>query len=106
MKLFEDQFAMQAKMPFLAGITPWVLMDFRSPTRLLPGIQDAYNRKGIVSTTGTKKAAFITIRDHYADTLHIDLDRQRILVLGTHPDAAHVAASRTAKNLHAATPAR
>jgi beta-glucuronidase len=41
-------------------------MDFRSPMRQLPGIQDDYNRKGLVSDKGEKKKAFFTLQDYYA----------------------------------------
>ena len=56
---------MYSKMPYLAGMTPWLLMDFRSPVRLLPGIQDDFNRKGLVSDQGQKKAAFEVLRQYY-----------------------------------------
>lgn len=64
--VFRQQFRMLDKMPFLRGVTPWVLMDFRSPMRQLPGIQDEYNRKGLVSDKGEKKKAFFTLQDYYA----------------------------------------
>jgi beta-glucuronidase len=64
--VFRQQFQMLAKMPFLRGMTPWVLMDFRSPMRQLPGIQDDYNRKGLVSDKGEKKKAFFTLQDYYS----------------------------------------
>lgn len=63
--VFEQQFKMLKNIPFLAGMTPWVLMDFRSPTRQLPGIQDYYNRKGLVSDKGEKKEAFSVLREYY-----------------------------------------
>ena len=65
-EIFRQQFIMFRDMPFLRGITPWVLMDFRSPTRLLPGIQDGYNRKGLFSDKGEKKKAFFVVQDYYA----------------------------------------
>ena len=65
-RIFTEQIAMFKKVPFLAGMTPWVLMDFRSPVRLLPGIQDDFNRKGLVSDQGQKKAAFGVLHDYYA----------------------------------------
>jgi len=65
-EIFKQQFVMFRDMPFLRGITPWVLMDFRSPTRLLPGIQDGYNRKGLISDKGEKKKAFFVLQDYYA----------------------------------------
>jgi len=49
----------------LSGFSPWVLVDFRSPRRVLPQIQDGYNRKGLVSEKGEKKKAFFVLRDYY-----------------------------------------
>ena len=63
--LFQHQLAMIEKMPGLAGITPWVLMDFRSPTRTLPGVQDYHNRKGVISNRGERKMAFYTLQKFY-----------------------------------------
>jgi beta-glucuronidase len=40
-------------------------MDFRSPRRLLPGIQDNYNRKGLISEKGEKKKAFFVLQKAY-----------------------------------------
>jgi beta-glucuronidase len=65
-EIFRQQFLMFHDMPFLRGISPWVLMDFRSPTRLLPGIQDGFNRKGFVSDQGVKKKAFFLLQDYYS----------------------------------------
>jgi len=42
-------------------------MDFRSPRRPLPGIQDYYNRKGLVSNTGQRKRAFSVLQNFYWD---------------------------------------
>ncbi len=64
-EVMRQQFAMFAKIPFLRGLAPWCLMDFRSPTRQLPGVQDEYNRKGLISSEGVKKQAFDVIRDEY-----------------------------------------
>lgn len=63
--LYRQQFQMLDKIPFLRGMTPWVLMDFRSPMRQLPGIQDDFNRKGLVSDQGEKKKAFFTLQRYY-----------------------------------------
>jgi beta-glucuronidase len=65
-EIYKGQLAMLGKIPFLAGTTPWVLMDFRSPMRQLPNIQDYYNRKGLVSNKGIKKKAFFFLQDYYA----------------------------------------
>ena len=63
--LFQHQLAMVEKMPGLAGITPWVLMDFRSPARMLPGVQDYHNRKGVISNRGQRKLAFYMLQRFY-----------------------------------------
>ncbi|HTW48378.1 MAG TPA: hypothetical protein VMD92_10525, partial [Acidobacteriaceae bacterium] len=63
--LYRQQFQMLDKIPFLSGMTPWVLMDFRSPMRQIPGIQDDFNRKGLVSDQGEKKKAFYTLQHYY-----------------------------------------
>lgn len=53
------------RIPFLAGTTPWLLMDFRSPHRVLPGVQDGWNRKGVVSDRGQRKQAFFVLQEWY-----------------------------------------
>jgi len=40
-------------------------VDFRSPKRVLPGIQDGFNRKGLISSDGVKKKAFFVLQDYY-----------------------------------------
>jgi beta-glucuronidase len=49
----------------VAGMSPWILKDFRAPVRVLPGIQDGYNRKGLVSEEGEPKLAFDVLRAFY-----------------------------------------
>ncbi|UMB52541.1 beta-glucuronidase [Lutibacter sp. A64] len=49
----------------LQGFSPWILVDFRSPRRVLPKIQDGYNRKGLISEDGQKKKAFFVLKDFY-----------------------------------------
>ena len=63
--LYRRTLAMIDRMDFVAGVTPWILKDFRSPKRALPGIQDFWNRKGLVSDRGVKKEAFYVLRDWY-----------------------------------------
>ncbi|MGH9494718.1 MAG: glycoside hydrolase family 2 protein, partial [Candidatus Sulfotelmatobacter sp.] len=63
--LFDHQLTMVQHIPNLAGMTPWVLMDFRSPLRMLPGIQDYHNRKGLISDHGERKLAFYTLQKFY-----------------------------------------
>ncbi len=45
------------KMKRKRGTCPWILVDFRSPTRMLPGLQDGWNRKGLLSDQGFRKKA-------------------------------------------------
>lgn len=63
--LYRENIAMLEKIDGLAGTTPWILKDFRSPRRVLNGIQDYYNRKGLFSDQGEKKKAFNVLRDWY-----------------------------------------
>jgi beta-glucuronidase len=56
----------------LRGTSPWILVDFRSPLRHLPGIQDGWNRKGLVSDRGEKKKAFEVMRKFYAEKIRED----------------------------------
>jgi beta-glucuronidase len=64
-RLYQQQIGMLKRIPSLAGMSPWVLMDFRSPRRPLPGIQDFYNRKGLISDRGQRKQAFYTLQEFY-----------------------------------------
>ena len=63
--LYIENCAMLDKIEGLAGTTPWILKDFRSPRRVLNGIQDYYNRKGLVSDKGEKKKAFFILKKWY-----------------------------------------
>lgn len=56
---------MLKRIPGLAGTTPWILKDFRSPRRHLPNIQDDFNRKGLISDKGQKKKAFFIMKKWY-----------------------------------------
>jgi beta-glucuronidase len=63
--LYQNQFRMLDKIPGLRGMTPWVLVDFRSPRRTHPYFQDFWNRKGLISDDGKKKQAFWTLKRYY-----------------------------------------
>jgi beta-glucuronidase len=65
--LYRHQIAMLRKIPFLRGTSPWILTDFRSPRRPLPGIQDYWNRKGLLSIRGEKKKAFYVMQQWYRE---------------------------------------
>ena len=63
--LYIENTAMLDKIDGLAGTTPWILKDFRSPRRVLPEIQEYYNRKGLFSDNGEKKKAFYILQKWY-----------------------------------------
>jgi beta-glucuronidase len=65
--IFAHQLAMWQRVPQLAGMSPWLLMDFRSPRRPLPGIQDYFNRKGLISDRGQHKQAFYVLQKFYRE---------------------------------------
>jgi beta-glucuronidase len=65
--VFDHQLAMWQRVPQLAGMSPWLLMDFRSPRRPLPGIQDYFNRKGLISDQGQRKQAFYMLQKFYTE---------------------------------------
>ncbi|WP_318309471.1 glycoside hydrolase family 2 TIM barrel-domain containing protein [Flagellimonas crocea] len=65
--LYVETLAMLQKIKQLSGISPWILVDFRSPRRPLPNIQDDYNRKGLISEDSKKKKAFWVLQKFYED---------------------------------------
>lgn len=66
-RVYRQQLRMLRNAPTWRGLSPWILKDFRTPLRFLPGIQDGWNRKGLVSETGEKKAAFAVLREFYRE---------------------------------------
>jgi beta-glucuronidase len=64
--LYEQTLAMVDRIPGLAGVTPWLLKDFRSPRRWHGRFQQNWNRKGVVSEDGRRKLAFEVLRRYYA----------------------------------------
>ena len=63
--VYDAQIEMIRRQPDCVGMAPWILKDFRTPLRVLPGIQDGYNRKGLVSEEGERKLAFDVLRAFY-----------------------------------------
>jgi len=49
----------------LRGLSPWILVDFKSPRRQLSEIQDGWNRKGLIGNNGEKKQAFYILQNFY-----------------------------------------
>jgi len=67
--LYEHQIGMLKKIPSLRGMAPWILVDFRSPRRPLPNIQDFFNRKGLISSRGERKQAFYVLQNFYRELI-------------------------------------
>lgn len=66
-KYYEKTLEMARKIPSLRGMSPWLLKDFRSPRRQHPVYQQGWNRKGLVSPTGRRKAAFWVLQGFYKE---------------------------------------
>jgi beta-glucuronidase len=65
--IYRHQLKMLNRIPQLRGMSPWILMDFRSPNRPLAGVQDEFNRKGLISDQGTKKQAYFILQKAYKE---------------------------------------
>jgi beta-glucuronidase len=63
--VYRHQMGMLNRIPQLRGMSPWILVDFRSPRRMLPGVQDGFNLKGLISDQGEKKQAFYILQQAY-----------------------------------------
>jgi beta-glucuronidase len=64
-EVYLETLKMIDKIDQLQGFSPWILVDFRSPRRVLPEIQDGWNRKGLISENGEKKKAFYVLQSFY-----------------------------------------
>ena len=65
---YEEQVAMMKRMPEnYTGLTPWILVDFRSPKRNNPEYQEGWNRKGLIDENGKKKKAFFVLQKYYEE---------------------------------------
>ena len=63
---FEETLKMMENMPEnFTGLSPWILVDFRSPKRNNPKYQEGWNRKGLIDDKGNKKKAFFTLKKYY-----------------------------------------
>lgn len=67
--IYINQLKMLEKIDGLRGMTPWILVDFKSPRRQNPVYQDFWNRKGLISETGIKKKAFFVLKEYYKNKL-------------------------------------
>ena len=77
--IYKHQIGMLKRIPFLRGTAPWILTDFRSPRRPLPGVQDYWNRKGLISNRGEKKKAYYVMQEWYRELEQTQPDREFII---------------------------
>lgn len=64
-EIYRRTLAMLEQIPAWRGASPWILCDFRSPRRMLTGVQDGWNRKGLISSEGVRKQAFTVLQQFY-----------------------------------------
>jgi len=76
-QLYRDNIEMFRRIPFLRGVCPWILTDFRSPFRMQAQFQEGWNRKGLLSDKGFKKKAWFVTRDYYRQLEEEDLSRSK-----------------------------
>ncbi len=66
-EVYRRQIEILRTIPYIRGMTPWILFDFRCPRRTAK-IQGFYNRKGLVSSDRKiVKPAFYVLREFYQD---------------------------------------
>lgn len=63
--IYKSQIKMFKTIPFLQGVCPWVLVDFKSPVRMQQTFQKGWNRKGLLSEQGDKKKAWFVMKAYY-----------------------------------------
>ncbi len=64
-EVYQRQIEVIAQARYVAGLTPWILFDFRSPRRL-NRFQRGFNRKGLVDADRRRrKLAFFTLQEYY-----------------------------------------
>ena len=71
-ELYRRTLPMLERIPGFSGCTPWILFDFRSPRRPLPGIEDGWNIKGLIGHDGEKKLAFDVLKNFYTEKSKAD----------------------------------
>ncbi|MFL5744323.1 MAG: glycoside hydrolase family 2 TIM barrel-domain containing protein [Niastella sp.] len=65
---YREQVAMFKRMPDnFAGLSPWILCDFRSPRRNNQTFQEGWNNKGLIDQKGRKKKAFNVLKEYYEE---------------------------------------
>ena len=63
--VYEKQIEIYKNQEGIVGMSPWVLKDFRATLRQHQGIQDYFNRKGLIDDNGQPKKAFFVLQKFY-----------------------------------------
>lgn len=66
-QIYRDQVELFGTTPNLAGVCPWLLVDYRSLGRMHPIKQGGWNRKGLLSERGEKKKAWYVLKSYYEE---------------------------------------
>lgn len=65
--VYQRQVEILREIPYIAGISPWILYDFRTPRRQNP-YQQGFNRKGLIALDkATHKLAFYVLQAFYQE---------------------------------------
>jgi len=64
--IYQEQISVLSTIPYIKGVSPWILYDFRCPRRIHI-LQGYYNRKGLLSADkSVRKLAFSAMQEWYA----------------------------------------
>ncbi len=63
--IYKQYVEMTKRIPHYAGMSPWILKDFRSHRRFHGKYQQDWNRKGLIDPTGKRKEAFFVLQQYY-----------------------------------------
>jgi len=70
--VYQQQLSILETIPYIRGISPWILYDFRCPRRTNE-FQRGYNRKGIIAEDKkTRKLVFYTLKKFFKSSLNGD----------------------------------
>lgn len=75
-RVYEHQLAMMRRVPRFAGMTPWLLMDFRSPGARLPAFRTITTAR-VCSPTVVKRSRHFTSCRNFIATLGRELRRSK-----------------------------
>ena len=67
--VYKKQIAVLSQIPYIKGMTPWILYDFRCPRRT-HFLQKYYNRKGLLNEDKSyRKPAYYVLKEFYCSMI-------------------------------------